>query len=107
MHDVGHAFDDVVALVSAAAAVEPIDAALGQRVGRLVERVAGWPDRAELDSFEPELDGAQVMALLGIPPGRDVGRALAFLQELRLDDGVVGPTTAADRLRKWWTDHSE
>jgi hypothetical protein len=107
VHDVGGAFDDVVSLVAAAAAVEPVDPMLGRRVHAVAERVAHWPDGTELESFEPELDGAQVMEVLGIPPGRDVGRALAFLQEMRLDEGVVGVTVATERLRKWWTDHSK
>ena len=30
------------------------------------------------------------MELLGVPPGRVVGEALAFLLEIRLDEGLLG-----------------
>jgi poly(A) polymerase len=56
----------------------------------------------ELDAVRPELDGAAVMSRLGIPPGRAVGEALAFLLELRLDEGVLGPDEAGRRLDAWW-----
>ena len=42
------------------------------------------------------------MELLGIGPGPEVGRALAFLMELRLDEGPLGEEEAARRLRAWW-----
>ena len=55
-----------------------------------------------LDDLEPALDGAAVMATLGIPPGTDVGRALAFLRELRLSEGVLDADDARQRLEEWW-----
>ena len=42
------------------------------------------------------------MEELGIRPGRDVGRALRFLLELRMDDGPLGEDEARRRLREWW-----
>lgn len=55
-----------------------------------------------LDDLEPALDGAEVMAVLGIPQGADVGRALAFLRELRLTEGVLDRRDARRRLEEWW-----
>ena len=42
------------------------------------------------------------MAVLGIRPGREVGEAYRFLLEVRLDEGVIGPDAAEQRLREWW-----
>ena len=42
--------------------------------------------------------------MLGIGEGRAVGEALAFLLDLRLDEGLLAPTKRARRLRQWWTD---
>ena len=42
------------------------------------------------------------MARLGIPPGRQVGEALSFLLELRLDEGPLGEEEAGRRLDEWW-----
>ena len=56
----------------------------------------------ELDAIRPDLDGRQVMEHLGLSPGRDVGDALAFLLELRLDEGPLGEGEAYKRLDEWW-----
>ena len=42
------------------------------------------------------------MAHLGIPPGREVGEALAMLLEVRLDEGPLGEEEAYRRLDDWW-----
>ncbi len=65
-------------------------------------RIASLREQEELDAIRPDLDGTQVMAALGIPPGRDVGRALDFLLELRLDEGPLGEEEARRRLSDWW-----
>ena len=43
------------------------------------------PSRRSLDRIRPDLDGNEIMALLGLPPGPLVGEAYQFLLELRLD----------------------
>ena len=62
--------------------------------------------REELDAIRPDLDGTEVMARLGVPPGRVVGEALAFLLELRLDEGPLGAEEAGRRLDAWWAERS-
>jgi poly(A) polymerase len=42
------------------------------------------------------------MSLLGLPPGPDVGAALAFLEELRLSEGVLSADEVGARLTAWW-----
>ena len=54
-------------------------------------------------ALEPELDGDEVQRVLGIAQGRDVGAALKFLLELRLDEGMLGPAAARRRLQDWWS----
>jgi poly(A) polymerase len=39
-------------------------------------------------------------------PGRDVGRALDFLLQLRLDEGSLGAEVATQRLTQWWAQQS-
>jgi poly(A) polymerase len=65
-------------------------------------RVDELAAKEELDAIRPELDGHQIMDLLGIGPGRDVGAAYQFLLELRLDEGMLGEAKAAEALRAWW-----
>ena len=76
--------------------------ALARRMDELEARIADLREQEELDALRPELDGREVMARLGIPPGPEVGRALAFLLDLRLDEGVLGPDEAGRRLDAWW-----
>jgi poly(A) polymerase len=75
---------------------------LGARMDELEARITDLAAREELDAMRPELDGVEVMARLGIPPGRDVGQALAFLLDLRLDEGILGIDEAGRRLDEWW-----
>nr|WP_300147318.1 CCA tRNA nucleotidyltransferase [Propionicimonas sp.] len=56
----------------------------------------------ELDAIRPDLDGTQIMALLGIPEGREVGQAYKFLLERRMEDGPLGEERAKRELLDWW-----
>jgi poly(A) polymerase len=76
--------------------------ALGRRMDELEARIADLRQQEELDAIRPDLDGAQVMEELGLSPGREVGRALAFLLELRLEEGPLGEDEARKRLTEWW-----
>ena len=81
--------------------------ALSKRMDELEARIAELREQEELDAIRPDLDGNQVMELLGIGPGRAVGRALAFLMELRLDEGPLGEEKAAARLQAWWAEQEQ
>lgn len=68
----------------------------------LEDRIATLGEEEELAAIRPDLDGEQIMAILGIKPGREVGEAYRFLMELRLSEGPLGPDEATVRLRNWW-----
>ena len=93
---------ELVALAEASARVGD-EGTKRARLSTLRERVAHLASREDLGVLRPELSGAEVMRALGVGPGRDVGAALAFLLELRLDEGLVGAAEAERRLRSWWT----
>jgi len=42
------------------------------------------------------------MAILGLKPGPDVGRAYKWLLERRLEDGPMDEQTATEALKAWW-----
>jgi poly(A) polymerase len=79
---------------------------LRRRMDDLEVRIAELREQEELASIRPDLDGRAVMAELGIAPGREVGEALAFLLELRLDEGPLGEEEARRRLQGWWATRS-
>jgi poly(A) polymerase len=76
--------------------------ALQRAYDGLERRIARLAVEEELAAIRPELDGNQIMTLLNIPPGRDVGRAYQFLLDLRLDQGPIGPAAAEEALLAWW-----
>jgi len=78
--------------------------ALALRMDELERRIDELRAQEEIDAIRPELDGRQVMALLGVAPGPVVGDALDFLLELRLDEGPLGDDEARRRLEAWWAE---
>ena len=77
-------------------------AALSASYDTLEERIAELKRREELDAIRPDLDGNEIMTLLGIPPGPLVGRAYQHLLALRLEHGPLGHDRAADELTRWY-----
>jgi len=65
-------------------------------------RIARLSEEEELASIRPDLDGTQIMQILGIPPGREVGAAYKFLLELRMDNGPMSEEAASAALLEWW-----
>ena len=68
----------------------------------LERRIAELAEQEELQSIRPDLDGEQIMLLLGLRPGPIVGEAYRFLLEQRLDEGPLGEAEAERRLREWF-----
>jgi poly(A) polymerase len=68
----------------------------------LEERIAQLAEQEELAKIRPDLDGNEIMQILGIGPGPTVGKAYKFLLDLRLDHGPLGAEAAAEALREWW-----
>ncbi len=67
----------------------------------LEERIDRLAEQEELAAMRPDLDGNEIMELLGIGPGREVGEAYRFLLELRIEHGPLGKDRAREALRRW------
>ena len=68
----------------------------------LEKRIAELAEKEDLARVRPDLDGNEIMEILGIPPGPEVGEAWRHLKELRLDRGPLSREEAVDELWKWW-----
>jgi poly(A) polymerase len=77
-------------------------AALASAYDALEERIAALRKQEELDAIRPDLDGNEIMAILGIPPGPEVGKAYNHLLALRMEHGPLGHDRAVDELTQWW-----
>jgi poly(A) polymerase len=72
----------------------------------LERRIAELAQAEELAAVRPELDGEEIMQILNIPAGRDVGAAYKYLLDVRLDEGPIGKELATKRLIDWWAARS-
>ncbi|MFJ1896906.1 MULTISPECIES: CCA tRNA nucleotidyltransferase [unclassified Streptomyces] len=76
--------------------------ALSRTYDALEERIAQLQDKEELDAIRPDLDGNEIMRILSVGPGPVIGKAYAFLLELRLENGPMEHDEAVAELKKWW-----
>jgi poly(A) polymerase len=79
---------------------------LSRRMDELERRIAELRSQEELRAIRPDLDGREVMQHLGLAPGPEVGAAMNFLLELRLDEGELERDEVLSRLDEWWGSRS-
>jgi poly(A) polymerase len=68
----------------------------------LEARITDLAAREDLARVRPDLDGNEIMDLLGISAGPEVGEAWSHLKELRLDRGPLSREEATAELLAWW-----
>jgi poly(A) polymerase len=71
----------------------------------LEERITRIQAEEDLARVRPDLDGNEIMKLLGLPPGPLVGQAWRYLKELRLDRGPLAHDDAVAALNEWASDN--
>lgn len=71
----------------------------------LEERVIELKKKEDLEAVRPELNGDEIMTILGISPGPAVGKAYGHMLEYRLDNGPVGHELAVEELKRWAADN--
>ncbi|MEU5424179.1 CCA tRNA nucleotidyltransferase [Streptomyces olivoreticuli] len=76
--------------------------ALSRAYDGLEERIARLQEQEELDSIRPDLDGNEIMEILGVGPGPQIGKAYKHLLELRLENGPMERDAAVAALKEWW-----
>jgi poly(A) polymerase len=103
VRDAGHLLPRLHALTRADCTTR--NRAKAERLARaydgLEERIARLSEEEELASIRPELDGNEIMQILGLPPGRAVGKARNFMLELRIEQGLLGRERATQELLRW------
>jgi poly(A) polymerase len=72
----------------------------------LEERIARLREQEELDAIRPDLDGTEIMAILGIKPGPLVGKAYKHLLELRMEHGPLAHDEAVSALQTWYAEQA-
>lgn len=69
-------------------------------------RIGELAEQARRDAERPGMDGAAVMAHLGLEPGREVGEALAFLLAVKRVEGDLERSELEARLDAWWAERT-
>src|SRR5215469_14104184 len=67
----------------------------------LEARIEELRAQEELDAIRPEIDGNEIMELLGLKPGPLVGKARKFVLDLRMEQGLIGRERVIDELLRW------
>ena len=80
-------------------------AALAAAYDDLEARIAALAEQEELGKIRPDLNGEDIMALLGLSPGPLVGQAWKHLKELRMEHGPLPRERAEAELRAWAREH--
>jgi poly(A) polymerase len=103
VRDAGHLLDQLNTLVRADCTTRNKQKAreLQERMDALEARIAELTEKEELSKIRPPLDGHDIMAFFGLEPSRDVGDALSFLTEVRLERGPLGRKEAFKELELW------
>jgi poly(A) polymerase len=68
----------------------------------LERRIAELAAKEDLQRVRPDLDGNEIMNVLGIPAGPEVGEAWRYLKEVRLERGPLSKADATAELLAWW-----
>lgn len=79
-------------------------ATLARSYDRLEERIDQLAEKEELDRIRPDLDGNEIMALTGLPPGPLVGQAYRHLLAIRMERGPLPRDEVVAELRSWARD---
>lgn len=66
------------------------------------QRVDELQEQEDLESIRPDIDGTEIMRILGVKPGPIVGRAYRHMLDYRLDHGQVDHETAVAELKRWY-----
>jgi poly(A) polymerase len=74
---------------------------LARAYDSLEQRIAVLSEQEELDKIRPDLNGTEIMEILGLKAGPLVGKAYRFLMELRIAEGEVGKDRATQELLRW------
>src|SRR5690349_9143183 len=67
----------------------------------LEKRIAALSAQEELDKIRPDLNGTEIMAILRVPQGPTVGKAITYLLEQRMEHGPLGRERAVQELLDW------
>ena len=76
--------------------------ALQLSYNNLEQRIAELMAQEELNAIRPDLDGNEIMQILNLKSGPEVGAAYKHMLEVRLEKGPLDKDAAIAELNRWW-----
>ncbi len=70
----------------------------------LEARVVELKKKEDFDAIRPDLNGSEIMEILGLQPGPQIGQAYKHMLNFRLDNGPVDREVAVEELQRWWAE---
>jgi len=106
VRDAGHLLGDLNQLVRCDVTTRNRERAqeIQDHIDDLEERITSLREKEHLESLRPPIDGNEVMAYLGIPPGPRIGEVLDLLTEQRIEQGPYERAEAYRLVREWALD---
>ena len=103
--DSGHLYERLNRLTRADATTQNKHKAMlfSGAMDEMEKRVEDLRQKEDFEAIRPDLNGSQIMEILGIPAGPEVGRAYKHMLEYRLDNGPVDEDSARNELVQWWS----
>lgn len=68
----------------------------------LERRIEALAQKEAIGAIRPDLNGQEIMEILGITPGPAVGRAYKHMLEIRMEHGPLSYDEARVQLLNWW-----
>lgn len=75
-----------------------------QAMDDLEDRVIELKKKEDFDAIRPDINGEEIMEILGITPGPEVGKAYKHMLDYRLDNGPVEHDEAVAELKRWYSE---
>ncbi|KFI45859.1 poly(A) polymerase [Bifidobacterium bohemicum] len=104
--DAGHLYERLNRLTRADATTQNRRKELmfSSAMDEMEARVRKLKQQEDFDAIRPDLDGNQIIEILGIKPGPQVGRAYRHMLDFRLDHGPADHDEAVAELNRWAAD---
>lgn len=104
--DAGHLYERLNRLTRADATTQNRRKAqmFSDAMDEMEERVRELKKQEDFNAIRPDVDGNEIMQLLGVEPGPVVGDAYRHMLEYRLDHGPVEHDVAVRELQRWYNE---
>lgn len=107
--DAGHLYERLNRLTRADATTQNRRKAMvfSSAMDEMEDRVRELKKKEDFDAIRPDINGNEIMDLLGLEPGPMIGKAYRHMLDYRLDNGPVDHDVAVAELRRWYAEQQE